>query len=208
MKKKLMLLIRTGIVSLTILFLALFYHSDLRKGKTVRISNGATFSGITQHLRERHIIYSTLLFKSLVYAMGESHSLKSGTYFFPARSSLWTIYHTLTTGQTTFARVTIPEGFSVKQAIERLEANPDISGECPQDIQEGSLLPETYFFEPMSSCSALVSQMKRMMDRALDETWETRDLNLPLKDKNDFLTLASIVEKETGIEEERPLVAS
>ncbi|MHA1549866.1 MAG: endolytic transglycosylase MltG [Alphaproteobacteria bacterium] len=207
---KLRFLTKLGIIGLTVLFIFIFTHSTLRKGKTVRITSGATLSGITKHLRNRDIIYSTFLFKSVVYTMGESKSLKAGTYFFPAHSSLWTVYKTLMTGHTTFARLTLPEGWTVQQILERIENNPDVNGECPDasDLREGSLLPETYFFEPQSSCSALISQMKQMMEKAVDEAWETRDANLPIKTKEEFKILASIVEKETGIAEERPMVAS
>ena len=88
------------------------------------------------------------------------------------------------------------------------EKSSFITGKCPTDLEEGTLLPETYFFDFGLSCSSLISQMKNMMDKALDKAWQNREKGLPLKSKKEFLTLASIVEKETGLARERPQVAS
>lgn len=201
-------LVKIGLVVFTVLFMALFIHSDLGKGKTVHIYEGATLSGISHHLRARDIIYSTLLFKGLVYLTGHSASLHSGTYFFPAGSSLWDVYETLLSGKTTFARLTIPEGLTVQQIMELIQKSPDVVGECPSDLEEGSLLPETYFFDFGIQCSTLISQMKDMMYKTVDTVWESREVSSFISSKKELVVLASIVEKETAKAEERPIVAS
>lgn len=206
--KKIKFWVKIGIVGAVILFSALFLHSELRKGKTVRISQGATFSGISSHLKSRDIIYSEFLFKALIYATGGSRDLKAGTYFFPTNSSLWSVYQTLTTGRTMFARLTVSEGLTVQQIVEQIEKSPHISGKCPKKIKEGMLLPETYFFDVGTSCEAVLGQMQQMMQKALDKAWEGREAGLPLKTKEEMLVLASIVEKETAVANERPQVAS
>lgn len=201
-------LVKFGLVGFTVLFIAFFIHSDLRKGKTVHIYEGATLSGISHHLRSRDIIYSTLLFKGLVYLTGHSSSLHSGTYFFPAGSSLWNVYETLLSGKTTFARLTIPEGLTVQQIVEMIQKSPDVVGECPSDLEEGTLLPETYFFDFGIQCSMLVSQMKAMMHKTVDSVWENREELSLISSKKELVILASIVEKETSKAAERPVVAS
>ena len=76
------------------------------------------------------------------------------------------------------------------------------------DVNEGELLPETYTFEYGASQDSIVLEARKAMQKALDEAWEGRDSGLPYKDKNQLLTMASIIEKETGVADERPLVAS
>ncbi|MBN2779877.1 MAG: endolytic transglycosylase MltG [Alphaproteobacteria bacterium] len=206
--RKLKFLVKIGIVGAVILFSVFFLHSGLRKGKTVRISQGATFSGIAPHLKSRDIIFSEFLFKALVHATGGSKSLKSGTYFFPTNSSMWSVYRTLTTGRTVFSRLTLSEGLTVQQIVKAIEKSPQITGPCPEGVKEGMLLPETYFFDFGSTCAAVLGQMEQMMQKALDKAWEGREAGLPLKSKEEMLVLASIVEKETAKAEERPQVAS
>ncbi len=208
MLKKLKFLVKIGIVGMTILFLAIFLHSNLHKGKTVRVSNGATFSGIASHLKSRDIIYSSFLFKTFIYFIGNAKSLKSGTYYFPAKTSLWGVYKTLISGKTSFERITIPEGLTVQQTVEMLEKKDGISGECPKNLKDGTLLPETYFYDYGISCSAIIKQMKNMMTKTVDEIWKNRSKDLILKSKKELLILASIVEKETSLSRERGIVAS
>jgi UPF0755 protein len=73
---------------------------------------------------------------------------------------------------------------------------------------EGTLLPETYSYQRGDSCNDLIGRMKAAMQHAIDELWPARTPGLPFADAQEAVILASIVEKETGLAAERPLVAS
>lgn len=111
-------------------------------------------------------------------------------------------------GEVFFRRITIPEGLTSGQIMYLIANYPDLEGEIDLDVKEGELLPETYSFELGASRNSIILQARAAMQKALEEVWASRDSSLPLKDVNELLTLASIIEKETGVPEERPLVAS
>ncbi len=192
----------------TVLFCLIFIHSTLEKSKVISIEPGETLSDIAAKLEQEDIIYSKNLFKTLTYATGTQNQLKSGEYFFPVYSSLWSVKNILVSGKTISYRITIPEGLTVKQITEILEQDDRLTGEITESMKDGYLLPDTYFFTKGTSKNAIIVQMKNAMDKVLDEEWEYRANYLPLKNKNEALALASIIEKETSIAGERAIVSS
>ncbi len=121
---------------------------------------------------------------------------------------MYRIMQVLTEGQAVLHSVTIPEGLSNIQIFNLLSYSPLLEGDITRTPSEGSLLPETYYFPRGSSRDALIMQMEKAMRQTLDQLWEKRAPNLPLKSQEEAVVLASIVEKETGIAAERSLVAS
>ena len=89
-----------------------------------------------------------------------------------------------------------------------IASNPNFSGEITEEVAEGEMLPETYSFEYGSSRNALIRQAKTAMKKVKEETWNGRAANKQIKTPEDMLILASIIEKETSIPEERGLVSS
>lgn len=104
--------------------------------------------------------------------------------------------------------VTIPEGWTSYDVVRRINLDKTLEGELVSVPAEGTLLPETYPFPSGTTRSEVISQMRDAHDRAIDRLWERRAPDLPLASKAEAVVLASIVEKETGRPEERPLVAS
>lgn len=109
-----------------------------------------------------------------------------------------------------------PVGSAVPGAV--IEINNEAKEKKPNDEtnlsdvfimpDEGYLLPETYFFSEGDSKISIVERMRKAMRKNLDELWNKRDPELPLKNKEEALTLASLVERETYKQEEKPVIAS
>ena len=97
---------------------------------------------------------------------------------------------------------------STKSIIDKINSNDVLEGDDILEEKEGVLMPNTYFFVRGETKQGLLNRMKNDMQKAVDELWEKRYENIPIKTKEEALILASIVEKETGLAEERFLVAS
>jgi UPF0755 protein len=112
-------------------------------------------------------------------------------------------------GVTVKHRLTIPEGLTSAEIVALVAAAPDLEGSVPAALPaDGSLLPETYFFSKGDTREQLLERMRKGMSDALAELWPARDGAVALKTVAEAVTLASIVEKETGLAAERPRVAS
>ncbi len=133
--------------------------------------------------------------------------LRAGELEFPAQASLRQVLDVLRTGRPVLHRVTIPEGLTAAQVVLLLDRAPALDGEMVMP-PEGSLLPETYVFERGTPRGVIVERGRAAMGRALERAWSQRVQNLPIATAADALTLASIVERETGKVEERPRVAA
>jgi UPF0755 protein len=115
----------------------------------------------------------------------------------------------LQSGKSILYSLTIPEGLTVQQALKRLAENEALSGDMPTDIPpEGSLATDTQRFTRGTPRKDVLAKMQEQQAAMIAEIWAKRQPDLPIADVNEFVTLASIVEKETGVAAERPHVAS
>jgi len=135
-------------------------------------------------------------------------ALKAGEYELSPGESMLSIHDKLTAGLVLQRRVTLPEGGSVADILAKLESLPGLVGDIPEIPPEGSLAPDTYFYVSGERRAALLERMQRTQTARLQELWTFRAKPLPLQSPREALTLASIIEKETALAEERPLVAS
>lgn len=174
----------------------------------VVIPSGSGVEGIASSLQGRGVISNTWLFIAAAQLSGDSARLKAGEYAFRAGASMRAVMATIVSGQVVQHSITIPEGLSSAQIVQRLSEDPVLLGTLTTIPPEGSLLPETYLFLRGTTRAQMVERMQKAMNRALDEAWVARDPDLPIRDKRDLLVLASVVEKETGIASERPRVAA
>ena len=115
---------------------------------------------------------------------------------------------TLVSGKQVLHAITIPEGLTSEQIVDRLRESDVLLGDIAELPKEGSLLPETYKVVRGSVRSDLIKKMQDDQKRAVDQIWSHRASGLPLRSPYELVTLASIVEKETGKADERPRVAS
>ncbi len=105
-------------------------------------------------------------------------------------------------------KVTVTEGLTSDQIVQRLREDDVLIGDVKEIPREGSLMPDTYYFERGDTRQSILTRMAKAQTRIVDEIWKSRSPDLPVKSPGEMVTLASIVEKETGKADERPRVAS
>ncbi len=179
----------------------------LKNDKAVVIAQGADSDQIIQQLQDQGVIDSPFLFTLALFAEGDRGKLKAGEYLFKQSASLQDVIDTIVQGRAILHSLTIPEGLTSQQIVDRLRADDVLSGEVHDIPREGSLLPETYKFQRGDTREKLLSKMARAQTQLLDEIWRRRSPDLPLASPYQLVTLASLVEKETGKADERPRVA-
>ena len=172
------------------------------------VPEGAGLNVIAKKLEDEQVINNMYVFRFGAVATDGDAGLKRGEYMLPANASMKQILDTLIEGRPIQYTVTVPEGFTSWQIVERLRTAQNLIGEVSEIPAEGSLLPNTYTFERDSSRADVIVQMKEAHDKAVAEIWDTRVEGLPIFTVEEFVILASIVEKETGLASERPEVAS
>ncbi len=171
------------------------------------VPRGAGVSSIAAKLEQDGLIDSASWFKAMVRLEGEDGGLKAGEFLIPPSASLREVYKTLTEGKAILYPFTAAEGLTSAQIVRMLSAMDTLTGEITEIPAEGTLLPETYLTPRGMSRADLVAKMQAAQTAFLDEAWEARADNLPIKTKQEALILASVVEKETGILGERHEVA-
>ena len=139
---------------------------------------------------------------------GKPVQLKAGDYEIKQNASIRQVIDVLSEGKTVAYKVTIPEGLTSHQIVERLKADPNLSGEIAAVPAEGSLLPETFMVERGSPRQAILDRMQAEARKAAEKAWAQRKKDLPFKSLEEAIVLASIVEKETGRNDERERVAA
>lgn len=183
----------------------------LQEDATVVISSGAGLSGITERLSGQGVIEDSLI-DEWIFNLGtrfykNATRLKAGEYAFSPRASMHEVMTDLVEGNAVTHSVTIPEGWTTAQIIDRVRKHPVLVGEITDMPGEGALLPETYTFARGMSRQDVIDQMKAAQQKLLAEVWERRSEGVPVETPEDLVILASIVEKETALADERPRVA-
>jgi UPF0755 protein len=174
----------------------------------VVVERGMNAEDIANRLKEKGVIAHPYAFVlAAAYARLHGHSLKAGEYEFPAGASLRQVLDMITEGKALTYRLTIPEGLTTEQIIERLNTQEALVEEAPASLAEGVLLPDTYTFTRGTTRAELLQRMQEAQRQLVDELWESRAKDLPVKTKEEAIILASIVEKETSRPAERPRVA-
>ncbi len=171
------------------------------------VERGASGASIAAALQEQNLITDPLLFRiaNRLYAQGET--LQAGEYQIPARASVKDIVEMISGGDALQHSITFPEGITIDGVMRILAESEVLVGDMPAPPPEGSVLPDTYHVQRGMTRAALLQQMRDAHDRAVAEVWANRAQNLPISTPEELVNLASIVERETGIAAERPLVA-
>lgn len=183
-------------------------EGPLTERKEIVIPKGANVKAIAKMLHEAGIISSPSIFVLGVRASGNTHKLKAGEYSFPPRSSAKMVMSIMAGGQTYIRRVVIPEGLTSTQIVSILDNAVGLVGIISQIPKNGTLLPETYHYSYGDTKESIIVRMQNAMKRVIEAEWQNRAAGLPIKTPEEAITLASVVEKETSIDSERPLVAS
>ncbi|ACF01982.1 aminodeoxychorismate lyase [Rhodopseudomonas palustris TIE-1] len=181
----------------------------LAQDKTVNIPQRAGLDDIAQILKREGVIEDGwLVFAGGVMALRARTELKPGEYLFQKNASLRDVIGTIVEGKVVQHAVTIPEGLTSEQIVERLSDNPIFTGSIREIPREGTLLPETYKFPRGTPREQVIHRLQQAQKRVLSEIWERRSPDLPIKTPEQLVTLASLVEKETGKPDERTRVAA
>ena len=180
----------------------------LRQDTSVIIPEGAALSRATDHLYYAGAISGPRnKFYYLARLLGEGDPVQAGEFEIPARASAAKVLDIIQHGRPVARLITIPEGMPAILVEEKLAAVPGLKGEVPA-IPEGSVLPNSYDWQRGESRAAVVQRMQAAMTSTLDQLWANRKPGTcPISTKREAVTLASIVEKETGKASERRMVA-
>lgn len=187
-------------------------HSYTKPGPLSEATNfdvpaGAGLSRLAGQLEAGGFIDSAQMLKIKGRLLDIGGEVKTGEYTIPARASVKEIVDIISSGKTILYPVTAPEGLTTAQILRVIAAADHLSGEITLAPSEGTLLPETYMTPRGMSRDALIKKMMAEQEAVLNRLWETRQDDLPIKTKRDALILASVVEKETGVDGERDEVA-
>lgn len=175
--------------------------------KTVVLRRGAGLSEIASTLDREGVIRSAPVFEAWARLTGNGARLRAGEYQFPAGASLSSVLDRVADGRVVNHFITIPEGWTSEMAVEALNRSPILVGSAPVP-PEGSILPQTYQVTRGEDRAAVLTRMMDARDRVLARLWPQRARDLPFSTQAEAITLASIVEKETGVPSERPRVAA
>lgn len=179
----------------------------LGEARVVIIERGEGPRAITTRLDDQGVIDDPLLFLVALRLTDRGHLLQAGEYRFEPRQSAAAVIDQLAAGRTVVHRLTVPEGLTSFEISSLLDGTETLAGEAPV-ATEGTLLPETYHFRRGAGREEMVERMREAMRTTLGKLWPGRAEGLPFETPEEALVLASIVEKETGVAAERPLVAA
>jgi UPF0755 protein len=176
--------------------------------KVVNIPRGLGIRDIADLLQREGVIDQPWVFIGGVMVLKARGDLKSGEYQFTKGASLADVVNTIIENKVVQHALTIPEGLTSEQIVARLLENDALAGQIKEIPREGTLLPETYKFTRGMAREQIIQRMQQAHRHLLQDVWEHRLTDLPVKTPEQLVTLASIVEKETGKPDERSRVAS
>jgi UPF0755 protein len=184
-------------------------EGPLQQPKIVTLPEGASQFEIANVLqREGVITDSRVMNAASIINRFRGRSLKPGEYEFPSGAPMSGVLSAIAGGKVLTYKLTIPEGWTTQMALERVNANTVLTGDPIASVPEGALIADTQVFRRGMTRAKLVEDMKTAQAKLIDELWAKKPADSPLKSKEEMITLASIVEKETGKPEERARVAS
>lgn len=198
-------------------------NAKITRPVEIVVQPGDSFRAVTDKLLETEIIRHPLKFRNLAAYQKATTKIKAGEYRFSGTMSPARILEQLAEGRVHLHRLTITEGLNVYQVADRAEqtglckkqgfidaaTDPELMQKLgiPAETAEGYLFPETYFFEKPVSAEQIVCTMVRRFNKVFSEKWEQRAEELGFS-VHEIVTLASIIEKETGVEGERKMISS
>lgn len=184
-------------------------QGPLEQAINYEVLNGASISQIANSLARRNIISDARIFEWGVRAYDQQEAMKAGEYEIKSGASMQDVMETLVSGRAILHPLTIVEGMTVFQAMQRIAANEILEGDMPTAIPaEGALIADTQRFARGTTRADIVERMKAQQSKLVEQIWAKRAPELPVENIEEFVALASIVEKETGVAEERPRVAA
>lgn len=186
------------------------------------IRKGRSFAWISDELVRRGVLREPWSLRALARVLGKAHAVHAGMYRLPERITPYRLLEMLANGEVTEAQITFIEGWTFAQMRMALAQHPLVGQDAAmlseaellrrigaeEGRAEGLFFPDTYFFNPGAPDWKILGRAYATMRSKLDELWQTRRPGLPYASPYEALVMASIVEKETGLESERALIAA
>lgn len=190
-------------------------------GREVTVPPGMTLRAFSRALYRANILPDPVTLVWLARIQGKSRALKAGEYRFRRGQTAFEILDQVVSGHVIEYPFTIVEGWNFEQVVDALRAAPRVARTLdglgskqimarlgrPDQHAEGRFFPDTYYHSSGMTDLALLKRALERMDTVLAAEWAARDDDVPLKTPDEALVLASIVEKETGDPDERPMIA-
>jgi UPF0755 protein len=171
------------------------------------VRRGDSLSSIAAKLGREGALAHPKVFAIAGRILNQQANLKAGEYRFTPGMSAGQILTMLKEGKTFARRFTLREGLTSYEIVEILKNFPELQGDIAGIPAEGTLLPQTYDYTRGEQRQAVIERLRHAMRDTLEDLWPGRAENLPFSTKEEALSLASIVEKETGVTQERKRVA-
>ena len=191
---------------LVILLLTIHYRLDVKNSIILDIASGSSTSSIATSLYENKIILNPTVFKIYVRFSSNDHKFKAGEYKFKSPQSIHSIVDKLTKGDFFYRKLTLLPGSTISNILKLgnseglfndLENDPEnLLKKYGINLQEGIFFPDTFFYLKGEKFSSILLKSNEKWKKISKELWSNRNLNLPLKNLNEAVTLASIIEKE------------
>jgi UPF0755 protein len=175
---------------------------------SVVIPSGAGQVVISAVLNRKGIDHPLWVMRIEEWRRGDAYLPKAGEFALPKETSLEAAMDIIHDGKSIQHDITIPEGWTSAQIIEAIHNDERLNGVISPLPSEGSMLPETYFFTRGTDRNVLVDRLRQEQELIFALLWTERQDDLPFSTMDEAIVLASIVEKETGLDRERPQVAS
>jgi UPF0755 protein len=190
-------------------------------GLNYHLQAGTSLRGLAEDLQQKEIIQKPILLEILARWSGKAGQLKAGEYYLPAHTTPTGLLQILSSARVVQHPLTIIEGWTFKQLMGAVRANPvliktldELDGEeimarlgYENEHPEGRFYPDTYHFPKGTTDVEFLQRAYRRMQKTLQEAWTKRSSDLPLKSSYEALILASIIERETGLPHERREIA-
>ena len=180
----------------------------LADNKVFIVETGLGTPQIASALEEGGVISNAGLFSAMSYVTGTRTRLKAGEYEFPKAASMQDVMALIASGKSITYKLSVPEGWTSEMAAARVNANEILTGPPATVSAEGAVMPDTYVFRRGMTRQRLVEDMQAAQAELLNELWDKRQPAPVIETKEQAVILASIVEKETGVAAERPVIAS
>ena len=199
-----------------VIFFMFGVNSTVKTGAVFDVVAGDSVTGVANRLMEKKLIDSEKIFKMAIRLQGGK--IQRGQYDIPVGASIWRIADMFATGQVASTTIVIPEGLTIKQVKKLLMQSPSLVGsvECQSgnnapvcNLHDGQIFPDTYTVARGTNRLAVLDLARKRMV-AIEDMWKKTNARLPqpLRNWNEVITLASIVQKETPRAREMPIVAS
>lgn len=172
---------------------------------------GSSVKAILKQLRSHGVLsfYQSFLFRLYIASQHAEKKIQAGEYCIAKNATPEALLQKWIKGEVILYPITFPEGITVKSALSILEKHPKIkqSSILFTAEKEGTYYPETYYFPANTSGEAILKMAQSMMEKKLANAWRQRDPSVVLKTPYEALILASIIEKETSNEQEKPIIS-